>query len=236
MPYLTGIITNRKYNIYNFGISAHGPQLMLAQVEFGIVDSVVKQKPILAIYQVIPDNIIRQKALRGWLIDGPHYILNEKGEAEFSLVRKWLVKMNIKLERSYLYRKLFDMGVDVINIDKQFITNIKKSDDHSWGKGKNRIELGHIKLLSAIVDKSRNILKLKYPEIKFHVIYWDEDDEGLSDTVIEELSNKGITTHRIRDIIPDYNYEKYNIKFDGHPSPLAHQIIANYVVKEIIRE
>ena len=44
-PYLTGILTDRNYAIYNFGIHGHGPQHMLAEIEHGIVKSALTHKP-----------------------------------------------------------------------------------------------------------------------------------------------------------------------------------------------
>jgi hypothetical protein len=238
MPYVTGVITNGEYAIYNFGISGHGPQLMLAQIEHGDVDSVIKHRPLYAIYQVIPDNIIRLKGLRWWLIDGPQYVMNRKGEIVSSSAKKFLLKINVKLRRSYLYNYLYQRLYKAkITSDLQFLTTINKTDDQSWGEGEEEIDMKLIKTFAGVVDKSRKLLESKYPGIKFHTIYWD-DEKDLGDVVIEELRKKGITTHKVTDILPgSFIYDApYVVPYDGHPSPLAHKIIANYIVKEIINK
>lgn len=80
MPYLTGILSGRDYAIYNFGIHGNGAQHMLAEIEHGIVSSVLTHTPQFAIYQVISDHVNRLKGLEPWLVMGPHYSLNENGE------------------------------------------------------------------------------------------------------------------------------------------------------------
>jgi hypothetical protein len=79
-PYLTGILTDRNYAIYNFGIHGHGPQHMLAEIEHGIVKSALTHKPQYAIYQALNDHVNRLKGVEPWLVMGPHYSLNENGE------------------------------------------------------------------------------------------------------------------------------------------------------------
>ncbi|MBI5674277.1 MAG: hypothetical protein HZC48_00415 [Nitrospirae bacterium] len=240
MPYVTGVITNGEYAIYNFGISGHGPQLMLAQIEHGEADSAIKHRPQYAIYYFIPDNIIRLKGLRWWLIDGPQYVMNRKGDIVSSPAKKFLLKMNVKLRRSYLYNNLYQRLYKVkITSDTQFLSNINKTDDRSWGEGEDEIDLKLIKTFAGVVDKSRKLLESKYPGIKFHTIFWDEEKD-LGDVVIEELRKKGIVTHKVTDILPGSfiydNKNPYRVPYDGHPTPLAHKIIANYIVKEIINE
>ncbi len=240
MPYVTGLATNREFAIYNFGLSGHGPQLMLAQIEYGELDSIVKHKPEFAVYYFIPDNIVRLKGLRGWLVGGPQYIMNRKGEIVSSSTKKFLLKMNAKLKRSYVYNNLYQHVAKVkVTSNSEFLTNINNTDSNSWGEGEDRIDMKLIKTFAGVVDKSRNLLELKYPGIKFHTIYWN-DDIGLEDVVIEELRKKGIITHKVTDILPgSFKYDNknpYRVPYDGHPTPLAHKIIANYIVQNIINE
>ncbi len=244
MPYVTGILTNREYAIYNFGISGHGPQLMLAQIEHGIVDSVVKKhKPQLVIYQFIDDNIIRLKGMRSWLRNGPQYVMNINGEIVSSPTKKFLLKMHAKLKQSYLYDALYGRISDVkIHTYTQFLTHLIKEDDYGWGTGEDKIDMKLIKTFAGVVDKSRNLLESKYPGIQFHVIYWNESasykNDNLGNIIITELRKKEITVHRMTDILPgSFKYDNKNpflVPYDGHPTPLAHKIIANYVVKEIL--
>lgn len=239
MPYVTGMLTDRSYAIYNFGLGGHGPQLMLAQIEHGMVDSIVKHSPKYVIYQVINDNIIRLRGLRGWLINGPQYVMNKKGEIISSPTKKLLAKMHAKLRRSYFYKELYrSEGKIQITTDYQFHDYLSKNEDDSWGEGDEKIDMKLIKTFAALVDKSRNLLESKYPGIEFHVIYWNNIPD-LGTVVIEELKIKGIITHKITDILPA-NFQDsgdlYAIPYDGHPTPLAHKIVANYVVSKIINQ
>lgn len=55
--------------------------------------------------------------------------------------------------------------------------------------------------------------------------------------VLKELDVKSINYHQIQEILSDYteNKTKYEINlFDKHPNHIAHQLIAEYIVRTII--
>ena len=64
---------------------------------------------------------------------------------------------------------------------------------------------------------------------------WD-DAEGAYQGLIDGLSEKGIPVHLLSRIIPDKNDNAamYALPLDGHPAPLAHRRIAEYVVTNIL--
>jgi len=228
LPYVTGILTGREYATYNFGIHGHGPQHMLAEIQHGIVDSAITHKPRFAIYQGIPDHINRLKALEPWLIRGPHYILDGNGKVISTSVPLW-PRIKEKLGKSYLYRTI-----------TRRIIRIKR-DDNEHKNTPNWTENDDIINYAGVVEKAKDLLSSKYSGIEFHVIYWDDkNDYGFSKAVIEALIKKGIETHRLSSIIKgSYKYDNKNpylIPYDGHPTPLTHKIIANYVVNEIIEK
>ncbi len=206
MPYLTGILTGRDYAIYNFAIHGHGPQHMLAEIEHGIVRSALTHKPQFAIYQVINDHVNRLKGLQPWLINGPHYTLNENGVIISS-------------------SSLSPLGARLKGIE---IADNKQKD----------AEQIEIQTFTGVVKKSKYLLVEKYPGIEFHVIYYDGKDDPFSKSIIKALEEKEINVHRVSRILKDDFWKEkknpYRIPHDGHPSPVMHRIIADYVVKEII--
>ncbi len=230
MPYVTGILTGREYAIYNFGVHGYGPQHMLAKIDHGLVDSIITHKPEFAIYLALPDHINRLMGLVPWLIKGPQYVLDGNGEIISSSVSIPLCARTKSqlITLPYLYRT-----------SNRII--LRRNENTSKNKA-NWKENDGIKTFVAVVDKTRNLLTSKYPGIEFYVIFWDlyEKDKGFSKAVIEGLTKKAVKTYKVSNIIKDdYNYgnkNPYFIPYDGHPTPLTHRIIANYIVKEIIKK
>ncbi len=99
------------------------------------------------------------------------------------------------------------------------------------------------KLFLQIIRQSRDVVQEKYGA-KFTVILWDlikDNDELILENeynlkyVTQALKDLNINYVLISDILSDYknNPEQYTIKGDGHPSPLTHKKIAQYLAKNI---
>jgi len=212
MPYVVQKLS--KYQVYNFGFHGYGPHQMLAAIEHGMVEGIINCQPRVVVYQALYDHVARSAGLRSWFRHGPKYILQPNGSVSYSgnfddgiNIRRGIAKL---LNKSFIYKKYF------------------------WNKDINKKD---IDLLIEIINHSKNLLKEKYPKVEFHVIYWDITKYKFNKMVIEGLKSKGINLHFITEILPDYltNASRYKIHYyDGHPNPLAHQRIAQYVVDRII--
>lgn len=211
-PYLTGILSDYRYAVYNFAVHGHGAQHMLAGIEHEIVDSALTHRPRFAIYQVLNDHVDRLQGLKSWLLSGPHYSIDESGEVISSSIS------------SPLGERL--KGIKVGN---------KNQDDT------RQIE---IQTFAAVVEKSKNLLAKKYPGIEFHIIFWNVEDDNygnedkLSNDIMGALEKREIIIHKLSDILKDdfwtTNDNPYRIPHDGHPTPLMHKIMAEYIVNKII--
>ncbi len=236
MPYKVGILTDREYAIYNFSIHGHGPQHMLAEIEHGIVDSTLTHEPKIAIYQAIPEHVNRLKGLQPLHMSGPHYTLNENGDIipssiSISLWTKIKRKIRISGKLEYhLVRKSFFYNT----INRRIL---RMSRDNNKQKNTRQID---INTFTGVVHKSKDLLAEKYPGIEFHVIYWDNKAIDYNKDIVEALEDKDIKTHKISDFFKDVFWtdeaSPYSIPNDGHPSPLMHKIVAEYVVNEIIEK
>ena len=95
-----------------------------------------------------------------------------------------------------------------------------------------------IRLFLEIVNTSRNKLMEKFPNVEFHIILWDKKPDD--DTYIGIRKGLKIVTnniHLISNILPNFYelVEEYEIsKHDRHPNALAHKLIAEYVVNNIL--
>jgi hypothetical protein len=227
MPYLTGKLTDGEFAVYNFGFHGYGPQHMLAQIEHGLVDTIITRKPRYAIYLAITGHVERTKGLDEWLKDSPLYILDDKGEVVSTTRNKISNNIEAKIsalsrinewfkESSYLYRAL----------NKR--TSVFKQ---------NLIENDDIKTYVGVVTKSMNLLNSKYPGIEFHVIFIGDDRTAYNEAIIEALRKKRIKVHEIEDVTRDYieDTKKFLlIPHDWHPTALYHRMIAEYIVHDII--
>jgi len=101
----------------------------------------------------------------------------------------------------------------------------------------NHVTHKHIDLYLKVVERSKTLLKAKYPEAEFHVIFWDEPNNFISEEIVHGFKEKNFNAHLVSNIIPDSpgNWRKYHIIDDGHPNAKAHKRIAQYVVTNILK-
>jgi hypothetical protein len=83
MPFRVGMKIDNKYRIYNFGVIGYGPHQMLAAIEFGLVEKVLKCLPKYFIFQTSPGHIKRSAGQASWDQHGPLYQVGLSGEAEY---------------------------------------------------------------------------------------------------------------------------------------------------------
>jgi hypothetical protein len=219
MPYKVGIACGGQYRVYNFGFVGYGTHQMLSAIEHGLLDSIVRVKPVCAIYQAIPGHINRLLGLNPWGRRGPRYILGEGNRVKYA---GFFHEVN---ERNYILRKI-ENQMDKSHLYKRISRGINKINDDD------------IELFIRMVARSKQLLEKQYPGIQFHVILWDYKGR-LSDTIIEALKGEGINTHLISNILPDFHQDqpKYRISpHDWHPNALAHELIAKYVAHRILEE
>lgn len=227
LPYQVGIQTHGNYRIYNFGLGGYGPHQMLSELEHNIVKNIVScNGTTYAIYQAIPDHINRAAGLSYWDVCGPRYVLAKNGEVSFAgnfddvnIFPKVILKY---LNKSLIYR-------DIIG-NRRFFNRDKDID-----------------LYVRIICAAKKNFEKQYPGGKFHIIFWDNrftSDEKPEKTlewmkVLNYFIDNGISLHLTSDIIPDYqnNKSKYILSpYDTHPNALAHRLVAEYVVSNILRE
>lgn len=230
MPYRVGEKTNRRYQICNFAFLGYGPHQMLAQLQQGLVDAAIEEcKPLVAIYQALPDHVSRAAGLEAWDQSGPKYVSGGdslvlwKGRFDeqkphdflgsFRAFHRSLPKDTKRyLEKSAMYRAFL------------FMHRAVNDDD--------------IDVFLRIVDRSRQIIESQHRGASFHVVFWDFSGENpVESKIIEGLKQRGIPVHLISSILPEFRGHEERFKIhhaDGHPNSLAHDRVADYIVKTII--
>jgi hypothetical protein len=229
MPYRVGVKSVSKYAVYNLAFLTHGPQQMLAALEHDLVEKAVDcnaREIKYVIYQTTPDHVRRAAGLRDRvdLHHGPQYTLESNGQVsyqgQFGSNPSAREKLERALSKSSLYRKL--AGGNAI-----YSRSYRPED---------------VTLFLAIVDSARARVKSTYPDSEFHVLFWGNDvlDEGgtLAKEMLKGLGDKGLTVHRVNDILPgsdQFKAEYFLGGFDLHPNPGANERIADYVVRSILK-
>ncbi len=214
MPYRVGYKSGGKYEIYNFGVHGYGPQHMLALIENGKVFSTVKQPPGFAIYQALyPPHISRVAGLSFWIRTGPRYILDSGGNA----VRSGQFSDG---GLDFLYQWSIRRHIVKSAIGKRFIYHTRKIGDQDED------------LFFAVVVRSARLLKKTYPKIEFHMLYWGVPSAGL----LSRLKDEDVIVHSVSNILRDRNVTggATTINMDGHPTPMACDLIADHIFENIL--
>ena len=215
MPYILGTLQSLK--VHNYGFHGYGPHQMLSAIQNGRV----RCSPRLVIYQAIADHVARAAGYASWDRHGPRYAMQNgrvvrsghfDDPQEGGILDKVVKMTEPYLRRSHSYRFIFGERYRISNED--------------------------IELYLGIVEESYAALLSEYPEVEFHVILWDDDESsGFFQKLRDGLKEKFPAVHMVSDILPCFetHYSMYKVGLhDQHPSPLAHKLVAEYVIGEVL--
>lgn len=210
MPYRVGLL-QPAYRAYNFGFHGYGPHQMLASIEGGRMERVVATPPRFVIFQMIVDHVRRVANHVRFPLHAPAYGIVD-GQVRllghFDDVRPSLILRRV-LRKSALYSEA---------IEPHMLTN------------------ADAELTVAIVNRARELIRERFPDCEFHVLFWEMPDYWLSHKLLKELQRGTLQVHLVRNILAGYPAaaEKYLFPGDGHPNAKAHDLIARYVSSQII--
>jgi hypothetical protein len=226
LPFRVHAESAQQYWTYNFGVNGYGAHQMLSALQQGLVRDIVQcertQVPHV-FYQAITDHVFRAAGrdgsgppLNG---GGPRYVLTQDG--------------GVRLENTQNVegRSLIDMAED----QKYKLIMYRRLIE---GRYTHEYDRKAINTYLAIVDEARKLSQSQYPSAEFHVILWDKDDVD-NRAIRDGLRQRGINVHLISDILPNYEVDDVNEMYviherDFHPNALANEIIARYLIDEIL--
>lgn len=214
MPYQVGILTAGRYRIYNFAFHGYGPHQMLAALQGGRVDKIVRCRPSHVIYQAILPHVERAAGLTTWDKHGPRY-LRATGDGvtlaghfdDEQTAHPWKGWLNRWLTYDTLFGQRRAAGPD------------------------------EVALYAAILAEVQTFVERNYTGAQFHVLLWDSPQLSARDPVLAALQSKGLQLHRMTEILPDYasDQARYELsRFDHHPTATTHGLIARYVADHIL--
>jgi hypothetical protein len=229
VPYQVGLKTEGQYNTYNFGYSGYGAHQMLSALEHDWVKQKVQGKLTHAFYIAIPGHATRSAGLQSWPVTDhdPRFEINDNGDLYFAghfddlqeASRHLKRRLHAHLSNSYILKKLYlPYGFNQKRIQNQ-----------------NDLER-YIK----IVAKARDLFESQNQGAQFHVILWHLTDYVCTEAVFQHIlagfEQAQLRVHLIADILPGYSQDnpQYRILHDGHPTPYANQLIAEYIVNHIL--
>ena len=144
LPYRTGIKTDGRYRVYNFGFPGYGPHQMLASVQHLLADTIAGCKPKYLIYSAMWGHVKRAAGLKFPGRFGPRYVLNENGD--------------VVLTGTFASPAQMTAG-------QRFTHELKLSKFRIYHTALRKLELeDHVHLFAAVVDASRNNFDREYPE------------------------------------------------------------------------
>jgi hypothetical protein len=225
LPFQVSIKSNHQYRAFNFGVMGYGAHQMLSALQHGLVDDAMscdRARVSDVLYQAIPDHVRRSAGRFGWNARGPRYRLADDGSVRLDGrfeddhgSRKTLIQLvGNQLARSMIYKATLE-GRYIYKYDREAID-----------------------LYVGIVGQARHLVRSHYPCAQFHVLLWDEDNID-NRAVRDGLRRTGVDVHLMSDILPHYRADSLNEAYrlhraDAHPNALANDLIADYVVREIL--
>ena len=209
MPYRVAVLARGRFSVRNFGFAGYGPHQMLAQIESGFVEAAARCRPRFAIYQAIPHHALRAAGKWDQDSSGPDYQLATDGTVT----------------------RIGNFG------DREAAGADNAGGGESWSEiplFRAVANMEDVMRLHAIVKRSRDLLRARYPGVQFHVLHWDIEPPPL---FAEGWNDEGIVVHRLSTVLPfddDDATAPLLIPRDGHPTPATHRKIAAYVAEVIL--
>jgi hypothetical protein len=217
IPFCVGKLAP-SYRPYNYGLSAYGPQQMLAALEGGEIAQEVKEKEgrVILVYIFVDWHVDRaigsMSESTAWAAYHPFYII----DSHKALIRKGNFTSNRPVLSS-VYKLLSGS-----NIVKYF-----QIDFPLW-----KTE-SHFTLTSRIIEESHRIFYSQFNSKDFYVVFYP--NSRYANRIIPHLTKSGVPYLDYTDLI-DVSKEEFAIsKHDRHPSPLANRILAARLVHDIPR-
>jgi hypothetical protein len=227
LPFRVHAESAKRYRTYNFGVNGYGPHQMLSALQHGLVQDAVQCDPEQVshvFYQAITDHLRRSAGRLWWEERGPRYVLAENG--------------GVRFEGRFEDDADYDRGRSLTRIVGTQIIKSMIYQSVVEGRYVHKYSRDVIDLFLEIIDEARRVALTNYPAAEFHVLLWDEDNAD-NRAISEGLRQRGITAHLMSDILPNYRPDDLNKVYriherDPHPNALANELIAQYVVEEIL--
>jgi len=212
-----GRLTRGRLRVHTFAFDGYGPHQMLAAIEAGRVDSVVRLRPRFAMYQLITGHPLRAAGRAFWDLHGPRYVLKRDG----SVVR----------------RGNFDDGFwSWQHLSGPLIPLLKNTQlGTRWLGWNRRASREELELTAAILARSRDLLRARWPGLELHIVFWPWK-EPMTTKVRTAVEGRGFKLIPMTDLLPPSRSfsKEYQVQGDGHPNANCNREMAISLVKRFL--
>jgi hypothetical protein len=204
--------------VHNFSLRGWGPHQMLAGLQSGRFRAATTCTPTHAVYLMIPEHVVRVAGRTSWDIHGPRYRPGPDGRP----VREG----NFDTHGDPEQRNAFDDGL--LGWRRLLGMRRDRTKEVVWTAEEADLTA------TVIVEAAAEIARL-YRGVRLQVLDYGDTPNRVA-SINARLAAAGIAVHALESINPDYrdNGERYRMKYDGHPTPAAYRVIADYIAREIV--
>lgn len=203
-------------SVYNYGYSGYGPQMMLAKIQRGNLESEVSEKEGVLVYVFIEDHIRRaivSSSIVGWGGSYPYYEWRKNG-----------------LEYRGLYGDLFPIKSFFLRLI--YRSNILRFSGLDYPEFDDK---KHSQMVARMISKSKSEFLKKYPDSHFYVLIYPQGGATQFSSINNFLEQYDV------DIL---NYfDDFSIADEGmgmgdsmHPSAKANEIVAKKFARDLIKK
>lgn len=203
-----------RFRVYNFGFHGYGPQHMLAAIEGGLVEKIVREPPARVVFQTFSGHLERSAGRATWDQNGPRYRLRPDGGIERqrrdAAPSPFTSAVHEVLERFAIYRRTVGSERPI------------RSED--------------VDLLAGIVATARDQIHARYPAAEVRVVLWGRTSDDRAEQIAAALAERDVPVRWVRDFLPGYEDDPrpYQLSpFDKHPNAAAQRYIARDVVESV---
>ncbi|MGH6844923.1 MAG: SGNH/GDSL hydrolase family protein [Methylocella sp.] len=212
MPQRFADLLDRKQRVLNIGFSGYGPQQFLRELETGLFDPLIGAQPRLFVFMTFADHVERTACKYFWVLRGPRYALENgrvalKGACDDDLgarAREWLEDM-----ASY----------------RLFIQPYLQKSTHEDVELYIRILLAAVTLAKEKYGVATLIPYITAPGYLVGTGFSDDE-------IVRRLRDGGAMVVDVT-LVEEKSAGAFNIKGDGHPTPLANRLRAS-IIKDYI--
>jgi len=212
-----GQLTGGRYRVHTFAYNGYGPHQMLAAIEAGRVDLIVKFPPRLAVFQLIPGHPVRAAGRASWDRHGPRYVLERDG----SVVRRGNFD-----DHFWSWQHLSGPVMPLLWSSQLGMRLLARS------RPANQDE---IELTAAIIARSRDLLRARWPGLELYILYW-QNRGAVSTSLREAAERRGLEIIPVADVLPpsQSSGKDYRVPGDGHPNARCYREMARSLVAKLL--
>lgn len=207
--YRVEVRTDGRFRSRNFGVSGSGPHYALGQVEGGTVERAAHCAPTHAMYLVLPHHLVRVRG-RFAASFGPRYAVAPDGSA---------------IQTGTLNRSTPEFAFDMLRYTSALY--VAKFGYESAPDAED------VRLTVAILKTLNDRLQARYPGIRFAILYWNDNQAPAAVELGARLPSIGVPVFLASQIFPGDQPQPIYLP-DGHPTPWAHDRVAEYLVANLL--